>query len=248
MAYCALHKGTFDDRENCPYCKPVASPVTLSGETMPAISLWMPWANWVSLGWKTIETRTHKRFASLKGRRIGIHASLKWDDDALDLAGEFLSEAQRIQSRNFLRLGGGIICTAFVEDHRELDPLDNERALIDCTHVTRYGLILSDIRMLETIVPCKGKQGIFYVPVAVTLSEGQDTPPWDTSKDVRNGFICAEWEQRSEGPILDINTMRRRQVVVRCDRPDGHKGDHVDSVILVNWPQSNPAEGQETGK
>lgn len=147
-------------------------------ELMPVISLWMPWANFVSLGWKTIETRKHTRFASLKGRRIGIHASLKWDDTALDLAGEYLTEAQRIGTRNFLRLGGGIICTAYVEDHRELDPLDNHRALIDCTHITRYGLILSDIRELETIIPCKGKQGIFYVPelpVASPLSEVQPT-------------------------------------------------------------------------
>jgi hypothetical protein len=63
----------------------------------------------------------------------------------------------------------------------------------------------------------------------------------ELSQDVRNGFICAEWKQIGEGPILDFATMRRRQVVYRCDRPDGHKGDHVDSVLFVSWKQSEPA-------
>ena len=55
-----------------------------------------------------------------------------------------------------------------------------------------------------------------------------------------SGFICAEWRVREEGPILDFNTMRRRQLVNRCDLPEGHEGDHVDQVLLVNWPKSDP--------
>lgn len=130
----------------------------------PVISLYPPWANWVALGWKKIETRTHTRFASLVGKRIGIHVSLKWDNAALELASEFLTEAQRSTSKNFLRVGGAIICTAFVDWHRELDPLDNKNALIDCTHITRYGLGLSDVQGIEAI-PCRGKQGIWYYDI-----------------------------------------------------------------------------------
>ena len=131
--------------------------------TIPVISLWMPWANWVSLGWKTIETRLHRRFSSLAGKTIGIHCSLKWDDTALDAARDFLSPDQVTATGQFLRVGGAIICTAEVQECRELDPLDNARALIDCTHVTRYGLILRNIQTIEAI-PCRGKQGIWYIP------------------------------------------------------------------------------------
>jgi hypothetical protein len=128
---------------------------------MPVISMYGPWANWVGLGWKTIETRTHNRFKSLAGKRIGIHKTLRWDDGAIDLARPFLDECQIAHTRTFLHLGGAIFWTAFVKEHRELDPLDNKAALIDCTHVTRYGLFLEDVQMIE-MIPCNGKQGIWY--------------------------------------------------------------------------------------
>jgi hypothetical protein len=129
---------------------------------LPIITLWQPWAQWVALGWKTIETRKHKKFASLVGKRIGIHAALRWDDAALDLAGEFLTPAERSATTEFLRVGGAVICEAFVREHRELNTLDNRDALIDCMHITRYGLILKDVRIIEAI-PQKGKQGIWYM-------------------------------------------------------------------------------------
>ena len=130
----------------------------------PVISMYGPWANWVGLGWKTIETRTHNRFKSLVGKRIGIHKALKWDDSALELAGPFLTELQVAKTKTFLRVGGAICWTAFVRDSRELDPLNSIDALIDCTHVTRYGLFLSDVRTIE-MIPCKGKQGIWYYDI-----------------------------------------------------------------------------------
>lgn len=51
----------------------------------------------------------------------------------------------------------------------------------------------------------------------------------------KSGFICAEWKQISQGPILSFKTMSRKQYVYRCDLPEGHEGDHVDQVLLVNW-------------
>jgi hypothetical protein len=53
-------------------------------------------------------------------------------------------------------------------------------------------------------------------------------------------FICAEWRIREEGPILNFNTMRRRKLVNRCDLDEGHEGDHVDQVLLVNWSKAEP--------
>ena len=128
---------------------------------IPVISLWTPWANWVALGWKPIETRTHQRFRGLVGKQIGIHASLHWDKNAIESARPFLSSQQIIKTKGFLKVGGAVICTAYVSEFRELDPLDNAGALIDCTHVTRYGLFLKDVQIIEA-VPCKGRQGIWY--------------------------------------------------------------------------------------
>ena len=135
-------------------------------ELVPIISLWMPWANWVSLKWKPIETRTHNRFASLVGKRIGIHCSLKWDDGAVDAARKYLTLDQIITTNRMLKIGGAIICTGLVKEFRKLMDADSPLALIDCGSVERYGLILEDVQTIEAI-PCKGRQGIWYQELAV---------------------------------------------------------------------------------
>ena len=129
---------------------------------MPIITLWMPWANWVSLGWKTIETRTHQRFKNLVGRRIGIHASQAWDPLATHAAAPYLAPDRIKWSEQFLPTGGAIICTAFVKEFRALKPTDAEASLIECISRQRYGLILTDVETSEA-VPAKGKQGIWYL-------------------------------------------------------------------------------------
>ena len=138
--------------------------MSATSKPIPVISLWMPWANWVSLGWKSIETRTHKRFASLVGKRIGIHASLRWDNGAINAARPYLTQVQVLRAEKSLRIGGAIICTAIVSDFRPLTEEDEQDALIECRSVQRYGLVLTDIRQIEAI-PCKGKQGIWYQEV-----------------------------------------------------------------------------------
>lgn len=130
----------------------------------PVISLWRPWANWVALGWKPIESRTHQRFKSLVGRKIGIHATAGWDPEWSILAGQYLTEDQICSTGDFLQIGGAIICTAFVSEHRPLVAADSMKALIDCQNVERHGLILTNLESIEAI-PCKGKQGIWYADI-----------------------------------------------------------------------------------
>jgi hypothetical protein len=130
----------------------------------PVISMYGPWANWVGLGWKTIETRTHDRFKSLVGKRIGIHKALKWDKDALVLAHPYLSNDQRERTMRFLRVGGAICWTALVKEHRALNESDSQAALIDCGETNRFGMFLEDVQMIE-MIPCKGKQGIWYYDI-----------------------------------------------------------------------------------
>jgi len=125
--------------------------------------MYSPWANWVGLGWKTIETRTHDRFKSLVGKRIGIHKALKWDDDALRIAAPYLTSIQQAARFGFLKVGGAICWTAYVKEHRRLCPCDAPAALIEC-ETERYGLLLEDVQTIE-MIPCKGKQGIWYYDI-----------------------------------------------------------------------------------
>ena len=128
---------------------------------LPVISMWQPWAQWVMLGWKTIETRLHDKFKSLEGKTIGIHAAMKWDHNAIKQARLFLGRNQIFMSYNIKNLGGHIICTADVKEHRLLTYADSKKALIDCEDTQRFGLILKGIESIK-FIPIKGKQGIWY--------------------------------------------------------------------------------------
>jgi hypothetical protein len=134
---------------------------------IPVISMWLPWAVWAMDEWKTIETREHARLASLSGKRIAIHAALKWDEKAMELAKPYLTAGELMttnESRlDILKKGGHIICTADVTVHRKLSIEDSADALIEC-ETLRYGLILRNVKKI-TPIPAKGKQGIWYFDV-----------------------------------------------------------------------------------
>ncbi len=130
---------------------------------MPCISLWQPWAQWIALGWKTIETRTHARFAGLEGRRIGIHAAAKWDKQAIDAARPYLTAAQLAETEVIGDATGLILRTAHVGSHALCSPhFDAPKALIECD-TERWGLRLIEIQMVPKHAPIAGGQGIFYV-------------------------------------------------------------------------------------
>lgn len=127
---------------------------------LPTITLWQPWASWIALGWKPIETRTHPMFKHLLEKRIGIHAGLRWDADAIGIASEWLTLEQQHRSEEFRSVRGALVCTAHVWQERWLGPEDSRGALIDCDNVARHGLFLSDVRGFEPI-PMKGMQGVW---------------------------------------------------------------------------------------
>lgn len=148
----------------------------MSEASLSIISLWQPWSNWVALGWKTIETRTHSRFRGLVGQRIGIHSALKWDEHALNAASPYLREDQILETESFLRLGGAVICTALVEDFRFLEPGDAPSALIECD-TFRTGLFLRDVEVIP-LVCMRGRQGIWKASLCpdATNTSGNRVP------------------------------------------------------------------------
>lgn len=147
----------------------------LEPEEIPIISMWQPWGQWVGLKWKPIETRQHKRLLSLVGKRIGVHLSLKWDETAIERARPYLTLDQIRQTERFLRIGGSVSYTAFVEAGRLLTTDDEPGALIECS-TPRWGLFLRDVKSIP-VVPMKGRQGIWYakLPLPETNAKTNST-------------------------------------------------------------------------
>lgn len=125
---------------------------------MKTITMWQPWASFVSLKWKTIETRTHSRLKSLEGQTIAIHAGIYFDETWYHYAKYYIDDKQLELVRSLKSIKGSIICTAFVKEHRLLNTFDSKPAMIDCGAKTRYGLILENVKAI------KGKQGIWNFP------------------------------------------------------------------------------------
>lgn len=156
-----------------------------SGEEEPksdfmyCISLWQPWAQWVILGWKTIETRTHNRFASLVGKSIGIHAARKWDVSSIKLAERFLSKEQIKTTADFLSIGqdsGKILGTVDVTKSCLLSTEHEQAAMIEC-QTKRFGLFLENPLPMSPAVSIKGMQGIWKYHLPATQQASTPVAP-----------------------------------------------------------------------
>ncbi len=152
------------------------SPLGSPSGSVRALSLWRPWADWVMLGWKRIETRTHRRFRCLGEHPalLAIHASDKWDKDALRLASPYLTPEQIEHTETVLRkqsLGGHVLGTVLVTAFMRLDFSDEHDSLIECTSVERFGLELASPRRLETPMKARGMQGLFRVTLPAQNAE-----------------------------------------------------------------------------
>lgn len=138
---------------------------------MKAISLRQPWAAWVAMKWKKIETRTHDRFRSLEGQRIAIHATQKIDIP--QMANQHLPPMAMLQTENMARYivmtRGRILCTAKVVRSQWLEPgrcdlMEKWTREAMCDIAGKYLLFLDEIKPLRKALPFRGRQGIFNVP------------------------------------------------------------------------------------
>lgn len=125
----------------------------------PVITLYQPWATWIVRGWKTIETRTHNRFQSLKGQRILIHAGKTTDAQAAN--NPYLPPNLRLHKPEEM-INGFIIGGAFVQDFKLLNDSNSRDALIDCGNTQRFGLLLNQIWKLDEPIEVNGEMGIWY--------------------------------------------------------------------------------------
>lgn len=141
---------------------------------MKAISLWSPWAQWVIMNWKGIETRYHQRFKGLTGQRIAIHAAKKLDKEAL-IQGLLDREPAltALETENMIRYvfmtRGTILGTVLVSDALWAPNVDftereewNRKAMCDVSG--KFCLFMNEVKPLPRAVPFIGRQGIFEVP------------------------------------------------------------------------------------
>jgi hypothetical protein len=129
---------------------------------LPVITLYQPWATWIMRGWKTIETRTHDRFASLIHKTLLIHAGLHTDGSAA--FNSYLTHEQIVYNPDEV-INGAILGSVYVDACGWLcgDPYENKSALIETTG--RYGLFLTDIKKFDNPILIKGEMGIWYYDI-----------------------------------------------------------------------------------
>ncbi len=131
---------------------------------IPVITLWQPWATWIARGWKSIETRRHRRFAKLEGQRICIHAGQRFHQEAWEIAGRYLPGCGAAANDDAQTCPlGEIVCTAWVFRHMRLWAAHSSDALCDCDG-NMWGLELEDIRVPTVILKTPGQRGIWYLP------------------------------------------------------------------------------------
>lgn len=135
-------------------------------ELIDVITLWQPWASWILWEWKTIETRTHARFAKLEQKRIGIHAGKHFDDAAIETARDWLTEEQIQTTLHYPHQHQAIICTVFVHGAAIVSRAKEHLALIECNTV-RHGLFLHSREILNPPITAKGRQGIWKASVPI---------------------------------------------------------------------------------
>lgn len=147
---------------------------------IPVITLYQPWASFVMLGWKEIETRIHNRFKSLNGKVIGIHAGKNYDKS--DQCLQYLTKEQRQIVSNEKFATGVLLGTARVVEFDKLNRSHSGRALIDCATTDRWGLFLTDIKIIEPI-PVQGDMGIWYFDLEAKSKVRKPNPLKNDSKD-----------------------------------------------------------------
>ena len=136
---------------------------------MDCVSMYQPWAQWVALGWKTIETRRHNKLACLarRGKRIVIHAAGKWDPHWREKADPYLEHRQYYDTVEAQRVNiwprGALICTVFPAEHARLSSVMSPLALCDCSGNDLFGIVLGDVQRFAPI-KWTGHQGIMKVP------------------------------------------------------------------------------------
>lgn len=152
---------------------------------MKALSLKQPWASWVAVGEKTIETRTFK----VKHRGPILILASKGFDQA---AGVYDEAAKHLPYGQALAIARLVDCRPMTEDDEHGAKLFYMKG--------KFSWVLEDIHRIEPF-PVKGRLGIFDIPVTRTClkcSGAVDVGDWKAWIGPRG--ICWECPRCSAAP------------------------------------------------
>jgi hypothetical protein len=147
-------------------------------ETLPAITLWQPWASLIFSGHKRCETRSFAPPFKYVGQRIAIHAAA-----ALPSAKHFSEELCELCydafgcGWNFSLPRGAILGTVTLGGFYPTEKVGfiapDEKVAGDWSN-GRYAWQLLDVEALPSPVPAKGKQGWWRAALAHQTAEERD--------------------------------------------------------------------------
>lgn len=157
-------------------------------ETMPAISLWQPWASllFTSGQAKEHETRHWPAPARLIGKRVAVHAAKRMASLGLDevianrtLEFDMLASLSRIAFGTDWRKSlprGAFVGTAILASCKLIDE-DDPAGWAGAAHGNdwiagnwasgRYAWLMTERRPLATPIPARGQQGWWTIPTAM---------------------------------------------------------------------------------
>ena len=126
--------------------------------TLPAITLWQPWASLIAIGVKPYETRPQPAPQIMCGRRIAIHAAVR--KPRLDEITPAIKAAMLAATGDewwFSRLAlGAVVCTAFLHGSKPAQSVTPDD--FGDYRVGRWAWVLSDVEKFASPCPAKGQQ------------------------------------------------------------------------------------------
>lgn len=143
---------------------------------MKALSLWQPWASLVANGSKHVETRSWQ--TSFAGD-VAIHATSYMPAEGRELLAlePFRSAlAQELADDTEVSLPRGALlavvrlarCTSISEGDGTMLMRTNPREYAFGNYAPgRFAWVLEDVRRLPSPLPCRGRQGLWELPVDV---------------------------------------------------------------------------------
>lgn len=132
---------------------------------MMALTIWQPMAWAIAEGHKRIENRTWIR-PRLIGQLMAIHAGEKWHEEHAEQMRDLLGLA--VPTKVEL-VHGAVIAVVTVRGfvHEDDTQANAKRYQASNFFSGPYGWILSKAKKLNKPVPCKGRQGLWTLPVGV---------------------------------------------------------------------------------
>ena len=139
--------------------------------TIPALTLWQPWACLVEIGAKPFETRHFEIPKRLLGKRVAIHAAARkcftdFDQETVDEITEAFGQC----GWNYSLPRGAIVATAILA---ETIPVERVKADPFGNYAPgRFAWRLEDVRPVRPHIAAKGRQQIGWdwaVPEGVNL-------------------------------------------------------------------------------